>query len=173
MIPTKERGMYQAVQNILHGFGAICGASLGGLICDAIGWRFCFLLQVPVSIVALIIAKIAVPKNPKKHDAAHEHAEPTRRSTWEQVDLSGAFLLIVGLSLQLAAMSMGGNGLSWSSPVLLGCLISSILLLAGFFVVESRTKAIPLMPLTLLKSVDRGALLLINVCLGMTGYGVS
>lgn len=55
MIPFERRGMYQAMQNVLHGFGAICGASFGGAIADTIGWRWCFLLQVPVSIIALAL----------------------------------------------------------------------------------------------------------------------
>lgn len=38
MIPFKKRGMYQALQNSMFGFGAICGASFGGSIADSIGW---------------------------------------------------------------------------------------------------------------------------------------
>jgi MFS family permease len=40
MIPFKRRGMYQALQNGMFGFGAICGASFGGSIADHIGWRW-------------------------------------------------------------------------------------------------------------------------------------
>src|SRR5271155_3010812 len=32
MVPFERRGMYQAIQNILVGFGAVSGASLGGPI---------------------------------------------------------------------------------------------------------------------------------------------
>jgi MFS family permease len=38
MIPFRKRGMYQALQNSMFGFGAICGASFGGSIADSIGW---------------------------------------------------------------------------------------------------------------------------------------
>jgi hypothetical protein len=38
MIPFRKRGMYQALQNSMFGFGAICGASFGGAIADSIGW---------------------------------------------------------------------------------------------------------------------------------------
>lgn len=44
MIPFRKRGMYQAMQNGIFGFGAICGASFGGSIADTIGWRWCFIL---------------------------------------------------------------------------------------------------------------------------------
>ncbi|GAB1201649.1 hypothetical protein APSETT445_000232 [Aspergillus pseudonomiae] len=44
LIPFRRRGMYQALQNVMHGFGSICGASLGGSIVDTIGWRCVILL---------------------------------------------------------------------------------------------------------------------------------
>ncbi|OBT85039.1 hypothetical protein VE02_07158 [Pseudogymnoascus sp. 03VT05] len=60
MIPFRERGMYQACQNVLHGFGSICGASLGGVIADTIGRRWCFMCQVPVSAFACIVGYFVV-----------------------------------------------------------------------------------------------------------------
>ncbi|KAJ9156229.1 Mfs transporter [Pleurostoma richardsiae] len=171
LVPQKQRGMYQAFQNVLHGLGSICGASLGGLICDAIGWRFCFLLQVPVSVAALIIGKLAIPEKLKVEGDNNFDLQAKRPSKWEQIDLSGAGLLFTGLSLQLAAMSMGSNGMSWANPAVVICLVCSCLLLAGFFTVETKTRAIPIMPLGMLKSTERAALLIINACLGISGYG--
>jgi MFS family permease len=49
MIPFKKRGMYQALQNSMFGFGAICGASFGGSIADSIGW---FVHEVPPTIAS-------------------------------------------------------------------------------------------------------------------------
>jgi len=60
MIPFRKRAMYQAMQNGVFGFGAICGASFGGSIADHIGWRWCFLLQVPVSALALVLGALVL-----------------------------------------------------------------------------------------------------------------
>lgn len=57
MIPFRKRGMYQAMQNGIFGFGAVCGASFGGSIADTIGWRWCFLLvSMSLFIEAIIYA---------------------------------------------------------------------------------------------------------------------
>ena len=64
MIPFRRRGMYQALQNGIWGLGAICGASFGGAIADTISWRWCFLLQVPISAMALIVGYLAVKNQP-------------------------------------------------------------------------------------------------------------
>ena len=165
--------MYQAFQNILHGCGTIMGASLGGVISDIIGWRFCFLMQVPVSVSAFLIARWVIKPPPKREPLDEIDEQPEKKSTWEQIDSTGACLLFISLALQLGAMSMGSNGYSWTHPAILGSLIASCGLLAWFAFVESTTTAVPLMPLVMLKSVERVALLLINICLGMSGYGVS
>jgi len=166
--------MYQAMQNILHGFGAIMGASLGGVIADAIGWRFCFLLQVPISLAVLLIAGSVVGSRQEPESDEHDTLEQplNRQSTWQKIDFSGACLLFGGLSLLLVALSMGSNEKSWDNPYVLACLGSSVLMLVIFFIVEGRTKAIPLMPLEMLKSIEQASLLLANICFGLGAYGV-
>ncbi|KAK3946866.1 major facilitator superfamily domain-containing protein [Pseudoneurospora amorphoporcata] len=133
MIPFRRRGMYQALQNGMFGFGAICGASFGASVADGIGWRWCFLLQVPVSAFALAVGWVVI-KNP-----------------------------LVGLSL-------GGNELPWSSPWVVASLVGRTAMLVLFLVVEARTRAIPVIPLRLLK----GSLPLLtqfaNVCAGLSAY---
>ncbi|KAL4966322.1 MDR family MFS transporter [Aspergillus stella-maris] len=165
MIPFQRRGMYQAAQNVLHGFGSICGASLGGSIANTIGWRWCFLLQVPVSIFALIVGRIVIPK-PEKPSPAFASGT----SVWKQVDLTGALLLILGLSVQLVGLSLGGNELPWTDAWVVGSLVGSVILLGGFVVVEARTSAIPVIPLRMLKGVLPVSTQIANVCVGMAAY---
>ena len=56
IIPPESRGIYQAFQNVLLGIGAVIGASTGGAVASYLGWRWCFLLQVPVSVGGTIMA---------------------------------------------------------------------------------------------------------------------
>lgn len=111
MIPFRKRGMYQALQNGIYGFGAIAGASFGGSIADHIGWRWCFLLQVPVSVLALGAGYFVV-KNQASSFANGEGFSVV----WKKVDVSGSLLLVLAVSVQLVGLSLGGNELPWSSP---------------------------------------------------------
>lgn len=167
MIPFKKRGMYQALQNGSFGFGAICGASFGGSIADTIGWRWCFLLQVPVSAVALVLGYLVV-KNPRTELHGSSFNELLRA-----VDFSGALLLVTAISVQLVGLSLGGNELPWSSPWVIGCLVGSVVLLALFIVVESRTSAIPMIPLRMLRGRLPIVTQISNVCVGLSAYAVS
>lgn len=175
MIPFQERGMYQACQNVLHGFGSICGASVGGVIADHIGWRWCFLLQAPVSMFALVVGHLVIKKPQIQTTISDEETiEATAHtSKWRQIDLSGAMLLVFGLSAQLAAMSMGGNNYPWSDIRVMLALILSILLLMLFVAVELRTKAVPVMPMSMLRGTLAVSNQISNICVGMAAYSVS
>ncbi len=171
MIPFKQRGMYQAMQNILVGFGAVLGASLGGVIAESIGWRWCFLLQVPVSILALIVGYIVLENPPcivpmvgPKHPC---------RSALKRLDLSGAVVLVLGLGTQLLGLSLGGNEFPWGSTVVVGSLVGSLVLLFIFLGIEATTKAIPMIPLRMLQGWQPTSVQLSNVFSGMAAYAVS
>ena len=167
MIPFRRRGMYQALQNGIWGLGAISGASFGGAIADRIGWRWCFLLQVPVSIFALAIGIWAVKNQPGGFSLDHGFG-----AVWKRVDFVGSFVLVVGISVQLVGLSLGGNELPWSSPWVIGSLVGSFVLLALFLVIETKTTAIPIIPLRMLKGRLPISTQIANVCAGLSAYGV-
>ncbi|KAG5664759.1 hypothetical protein KAF25_008493 [Fusarium avenaceum] len=166
MIPFRKRGMYQALQNGIFGFGAISGASFGGSIADHIGWRWCFLLQVPISVVALVIGALVV-----SDQAGSFSLDSSLGTVWRRVDFSGSLLLVVAVSVQLVGLSLGGNELTWSSPWVIGSLVGSVGLFALFLLVEAKTSAIPVIPLRLLQGRLPIATQCANVCAGMAAYG--
>ena len=168
MIPFRRRGMYQALQNSIFGFGAISGASFGGTIADHIGWRWCFLSQVPISILALAVGYLVVKNQPLASSL-----DNSLGSVWKRVDVLGSLLLVTAVSVQLVGLSLGGNELPWGSPGVIGSLLGSLVLFALFLWVEANTTAIPVIPLRLLKGRLPVATQLANVCAGMTAYGVS
>lgn len=163
--------MYQAAQNVLHGFGSICGASIGGAIAETIGWRWCFLLQIPLSVFALLVGKLVIRLPEKSND--RDHPIPGWRGIWQQVDILGTVLLVLGLSVQLVGLSLGGNELPWSNPWIVLSLIGSVILLALFLWVEANTSAAPIIPLRLLQGTVPIWIQIANLCVGMGAYAVS
>ncbi|KAK8082413.1 hypothetical protein PG996_001194 [Apiospora saccharicola] len=169
MIPFQMKGMYQALQNGVTGFGYICGASLGGAITDTIGWRWCFILQVPISVFAFFVGWLAV-EDPKVNLVT---GSKTLKKTWHVVDFSGALLLVMAVSVRLVGLSLGGNELPWSSPWVIGALLGSLALFALFIRVEKRTKAIPMIPLRMLNSRLPILIQVSNVCAGASAFALS
>ncbi|KAF4337734.1 multidrug efflux transporter (Eurofung) [Fusarium beomiforme] len=150
LIPKKHRGIYQAFQNILHGTGAICGTTLGGFISDTIGWRICFLSQVPVAMAGLCLASTVV----RKRDSQRSDGANLWIQAKSQLDLLGATLLFAGLVLLLAALTLGVER-SWDDPLVVALFLG-----------------LPILPLVMLKGCERVALLISNISLGITAYGI-
>lgn len=160
--------MYQALQNILHGAGAMLGATVGGALSEAMGWRTCFIAQVPIAVTALLLARIFVRN--KESDLANSRMPSL--PLIERLDVLGATLLFTGLVLQLTGMSLGSE-LFWLHPLVLTTLLASVVVLSAFIIHERSSKLTPILPLKLLAGKERVNLLLSNICLGITAYGVS
>lgn len=171
MIPFHKRGMYQALQNGMFGFGAICGASFGGSIADTIGWRWCFLLQVPVSVVALALGYLVIGDTDPSYLLGGDRTWTFKRAL-KRLDVSGSLLLVTGISIQLVGLSLGGNELPWSSPWVVASLVGSAVLLGVFLAVEATTKAIPIIPLRMLRGRTPTTTQISNVCVGLSSYAV-
>jgi MFS family permease len=171
IIPLQNRGMYQAAQNGLLGFGAICGASLGGVIADSIGWRWCFLCQVPVSMAGLIVGYLVIKNPPPSETVGID--ESRQISLWRRIDFTGATLLVLGLSAQLTALSLGGNQYPWSDTRVILSFVVSVVILLVFIWVELRTKALPVLPMSMLKGRVVVSNMVSNVLVGMSAFAVS
>lgn len=179
--------MFQALQNVLLALGAISGASLGGAIADLIGWRWCFLLQVPVAIQAIVVGYMAIKANApsSRSPSPSRSTSPNPRgarcpsvadeivSVWTRVDICGALLLVLGLTSQLGALSMGGNEYAWTSAPVLGLFGVGVLLLFAFGVVECRTSAVPIIPMQFFRGLPSLGVTVANLCAGLSSYGVS
>ncbi|WP_370093495.1 MFS transporter [Streptacidiphilus sp. MAP12-20] len=135
---AKAMGIYGAV----GGISVVIGQVLGGVLLSAnlfgTGWRFIFLVNVPVALAAVLLASRSVPE--------------TRSANPARVDVPGTVLLASAL-LALLVPLMEGRSLGW--PAWTWALLAAFpFLLAGFIAVErrgERTGQVPLVPLSLVK----------------------
>lgn len=166
--------MFQAMQNILVGLGAVAGASLGGVIAVEMGWRWCFALQVPVSLFALAVGYVVLkdPATPVERLSRPTKGASRFRDIVSRLDLSGSLVLVLALSAQLAGLSLGGNEFPWASAPVLASLAASVALLAVFLVIEAKTRAFPIIPLEMLRGCRPVTVQLTNVFAGMASYAV-
>lgn len=121
-------------------FGAAIGASfaigpfIGGSLTELMGWRAIFLINVPIGIATLLMARQVI-----------ESRDPNAR----RVDVPGQLALIGGLFLLVFAL-LRGNEDGWGSAKVVSSLVGAAVLLIGFVVIEHRSKE-PMLPLTLFR----------------------
>lgn len=154
LVPMRIRGFYQALVNLAWGSGAAMGAAFGGFLCDTLGWRWTFGVQVPPLLVILIVAVIVTPHGLGPRLAKSDSS----KSRWKVVrsfDLAGSFLLTAAVSLLILGLNLGGNILPWSHPFITVALVLSVVAGSALVWVERRAPK-PVMPLKLLATKPRG-----------------
>lgn len=159
LVPIEIRGNYQAYINLFFGFGQACGAAFGGFLCDTLGWRWTFGIQVPLQVLILVAAIIIMPDS-----LGPNLARNSDKSALEHIksfDLLGSFLLTSTVASMILGLNLGGNVLSWEHPLVITSLCVSVV--AGFFLIRVERKAErPVMPLALLFTAPRGNIVISN-----------
>lgn len=140
-IPLQERGLWQGFINIIYATGAGCGAPLGGILADGIGWRWAFLAQAPMCLLAFAAVLIAL-KEPEQEIVKKES---DWRGKLKRVDFLGALMLVLAVFALLLGMDRGSN-VSWRVKECLIPLCLSIPLFALFIFVEVKVAAEPFAP---------------------------
>jgi EmrB/QacA subfamily drug resistance transporter len=147
LIPLRERGYYQGLANICFGLGTASGGLLGGIVADLLGWKWVFILQVPLTIIVglAIYINLNLPEGSPGLGSLGNIKEKLKR-----VDFLGAFTLVSALMAVMLAASLGGRQIAFSSKTFIGLCIGALILLLAFIYVESYVSEEPIIPVELL-----------------------
>jgi len=114
--------------------GIAAGPILGGFITEYTSWHWIFFINIPVGIVAILLATKFLP-------ADRAPSAETR------FDIAGGALILLALTTLLYPLNRGLE-LGWTSPFILGCFAGSVLLWV-LFVYHERRCPYPLVDLSL------------------------
>jgi MFS transporter, DHA2 family, multidrug resistance protein len=162
--PREKQGMAMAV----YGMGVVVaptlGPTLGGWITDSFSWRWIFLLNVPVGIIAVLLAAVLI------HDPANAVRKTLKQGL--RIDFLGLSLLSVGLGFLQIVLDKGERDDWFGSPFILWSTVVAVVALAATVIWELYTDH-PVIELRLLK--DRNFLIstFMMYILGLVLYGTT
>jgi len=133
----RELGKAMGMSGFAQAAGASVGILAGGLITQGITWHWVFYINVPIGIVAAVLAVKLIP-------------DDTGLGLRAGADVAGALLVTAGMMLSVYTIATVGDH-GWSSAHTLGFGLASVLLLASF-IWRQGSAAIPLMPLSIFRS---------------------
>lgn len=120
---TRALGLYGATASL----GFVAGQVLGGVLVQFTSWRSVFLVNVPVGLIAALLAPRVLGKSANRRDARGGR----------RLDVRGGLLITGAVALAVFAVSEG-NVFGWLSPAVLGSAAVAIAAAAAFVAAEFR-----------------------------------
>src|SRR5277367_2354701 len=131
LIVPRERGKYQGIFGAVFASCSVAGPLLGGIITDALSWRWIFYVNLPVGAAALFLIAIGL----------RHHCNKVKH----RIDYTGAAFLTCGTVCLLLFLSWGGSVYPWLSPVILA-LAAVASLFYGLLIRQERRASEPILP---------------------------
>ena len=139
VVTLRERGTWQGYINIIYASGSAAGAPLGGLLADSIGWRWAFIAQGPLCVLAFLA--VALILDLPKEDHSHWKEKVMK------IDFLGASVLVTAVFGLLLGLDRGSN-VGWSDPVSIAGLC--MMPLFALFILVEKKVANPFAPLRII-----------------------
>ncbi|KAI9375799.1 major facilitator superfamily-domain-containing protein [Aspergillus egyptiacus] len=158
LVRIEYRAVYQSYINLFLGIGGCLGIVLGGYLCDHVGWRGAFVVQLPFIFIYFLVAAWTTPADLGLTGRAEGM---TFAQLIKSIDFVGSALLVGAVTALILGINLGGNVLSWTHPLVICSLILSVILGLMFVPCERRVKR-PVMPIPLLEKNPRAAIIFGN-----------
>ncbi|WP_304455642.1 MDR family MFS transporter [Nocardiopsis sp. YSL2] len=138
VVSPRERGRYGGLIGMVFGVSTVLGPLVGGFLVDSpLGWRWCFLITVPLAVVAFVVIQIMlnVPFVPRRG---------------VPVDWLGAGLIFSAASSMIMLLSLGGTQFAWNSVPSYALGAGALALTVAAVAVERRAEE-PIIPTRLFR----------------------
>ncbi|MFB7496220.1 MFS transporter [Streptomyces sp. NPDC056161] len=153
---ARERARAFSVYGAIAGAGGAVGLLLGGVLTDALDWRWTLYVNVAIAVVAFIGGSVLLTNH--------------RDGAGSKLDVPGTILVAAGLFSMVYGFSNAETH-DWGSPLTFGFLIAGGVLLAAFTWWQTRA-AHPLLPLRILLERGRAASYISVLITGAGMFGV-
>jgi EmrB/QacA subfamily drug resistance transporter len=134
-VPPRLRNAAVGIWGGITGLGVAVGPVVGGAVADGLHWSWIFWLNVPIGVVAVVLAVTVLDES---------------KGDGRRLDPLGLVLSAGGMLLLVWGV-VDGPDHGWTSARVLTMLVSAVLLLGGFLVWQARNPS-PMLPLRLFRS---------------------
>ena len=167
IVSPRERARYTGYFMAMFGTSSVLGPLIGGFfagqatILGISGWRWVFLVNVPIGILALFVVTATLHVH---------HAPPRINGHSVRIDWWGAAALVVGL-VPLLTVAEQGRTWGWDSPRSIACFVVGTIGVAAFVLAERAMGDAALIPLRIFRIRAAAVTISASVIVGMAMFG--
>lgn len=155
-------GRVMGMMGVVLSLGPVLGPVLGGVVLESMGWRWMFYINLPIGIVAVLLALRVIPVGP-----------PLKRGSAPRLDIVGALLMAPGLAAILLALTEAGERARFAVPSVLIPLALGVALLVGYVIHALRARRTePLIDIRLFSSRSFAASVTVQGLVGLATFAV-
>nr|WP_241842771.1 MFS transporter [Streptomyces sp. TSRI0107] len=151
-----ERSRAFGVWGSMAGIAASSGPLLGGVLVSTVGWRWVFIINLPVGAACLVLTLRHVARSP--------------RLTARSLDWPAQCAVVATVALLTSALNEAGRR-GWTDPAVLAG-VGLAVLAAAAFVMRERMARSPVLPLSLLRSRAMSGGAVIGLLFNFGFYGM-
>ena len=158
VVPARERGKYMGVMGAVFAVSSVAGPLLGGWLTEGPGWRWAFIINIPLGILAFtaVAVFLRIPR-PERGESLH-------------IDYLGMVLLTLATTTLILICTWGGQQYDWLSPQIIGLALATIVGVIAFIVTESKVKD-PVIPLSLFSDRNFTLTTVAGLMVGIVMFG--
>ncbi len=138
LLPADKAGLAGGIILGAAGLGNAMGPLIGGVLTDALSWRWIFFLNVPIAIFAVLVTYYLV--RVKEPDAGEQ-----------RIDYPGIATISVGLVSLLVGLDQVDDW-GWGDPRVIGLFVLAAVLIAAFVPIERRAGLSALVPRAVIRN---------------------
>lgn len=158
VVPARQRGKYMGAMGAVFAVSSVAGPLLGGWFTEGPGWRWAMWFNIPIGVLAIALVSIFL------------NIPHVKSKNMPKLDYLGMALVAGATTTLVLLCTWGGTTYEWSSPVIIGLFIATVVLALAFVKAESRAES-PVIPLGLFSERNFVLCVLAAICVGMVMFG--
>lgn len=161
-MPMRKRPIFTGTMGAMFGISSVIAPLLGGVFTDYVSWRWCFLINLPLGVVAIFIISLILKTTASLYC-------DNSSTTWNRIcrlDPLGNSCLFPGIICLLLALQWGGSEYDWNDERIIFLLALSSFVLIGFTAIQILKRDTATVPAHIITNRSVIAGIWFSVCVG-------
>jgi EmrB/QacA subfamily drug resistance transporter len=137
LFSMRDRGLYYGLTSVVWAVASGVGPVLGGVFTQQASWRWCFWINLPITVACFAFLLFTMPK---------DHPGTPIWVGLKAIDWTGSLLIVGGTLMLLLGLNFGGLTFPWASATVINLIVFGVFTCFLFVLNEWKLVRYPVMP---------------------------